>query len=86
MVESNDGFVISKKDLELRGPGEILGIRQSGIPTFKLANMIKHHDILSKTQKDIEDLLLKYKSGKYKEIINFVNSKSKEIFNGYKLS
>lgn len=86
MVQSNDGFVISKKDLELRGPGEILGIRQSGIPTFKLANMIKHNDILSKTQKDIKDLLLKYKSGKDKEIINFVNSKSKEIFNGYKLS
>lgn len=86
MVQSNDGFVISKKDLELRGPGEILGIRQSGIPTFKLANMIKHNDILCKTQEDIKDLLLKYKSGNHKDIINFVNLKSKEIFNGYKLS
>jgi ATP-dependent DNA helicase RecG len=86
MVQSNDGFVISKKDLELRGPGEILGIRQSGIPTFKLANMIKHNDILSNTQKDIKDLLLKYKTGEDNDIINFVNSKSKEIFNGYKLS
>jgi len=86
MVQSNDGFIISKKDLELRGPGEILGIRQSGIPTFKLANMIKHNDILNKTQRDMKDLLLKYKLGEDKEIINFVNSKSKEIFNGYKLS
>ncbi len=86
MVQSNDGFVISKKDFELRGPGEILGLRQSGIPTFKLANMIKHNDILSKTQEDIKKILSKYKLGKDQEIINFVNDKSKEIFNGYKLS
>lgn len=86
MVQSNDGFIISEKDLELRGPGEILGIRQSGIPTFKLANMVKHHDILSKSQKDIKEILKKYKLAEDEDLVSFVNKKSREIFNGYKLS
>jgi len=86
MIQSNDGFKISEKDLELRGPGEILGIRQSGIPMFKLANIVKHHAILSKTQRDIKVLLREYKLGEDQDLINFVNNKSREIFNSYKLS
>lgn len=39
MEESNDGFVLSEKDLEIRGPGEVYGIRQSGVPDFKLASL-----------------------------------------------
>lgn len=84
MVETNDGFKISKKDLELRGPGEILGIRQSGIPEFRLANIIKNNDILIKTQDEIKELLNIYKKGKNKDIIEYVNNKSKNILGGYK--
>jgi len=41
MCETNDGFRIAEVDLELRGPGEIIGTRQSGIPAFKYANLIR---------------------------------------------
>ena len=41
MCETNDGFRISEVDLELRGPGEIIGTRQSGVPVFKYANLVR---------------------------------------------
>lgn len=86
MVETNDGFKISQKDLEIRGPGEILGIKQSGIVEFKIANIIKNNDILIKTQDEIKNILMVYKSGENLEMIEFVNNKSKEILCGYKLN
>lgn len=46
MTESTDGFVIAEKDLELRGHGDLLGYRQSGIPAFKLANIMEDAKIL----------------------------------------
>lgn len=46
MVESTDGFYISEKDLELRGSGDIFGVRQSGFMGFILANPIKDKMIL----------------------------------------
>ena len=46
MVETTDGFRIAEVDLRLRGPGEILGTRQSGMPEFKIANLLEDGDIL----------------------------------------
>ena len=39
--QSNDGFLIAQKDLELRGPGEILGTQQTGIASMKIANIVR---------------------------------------------
>jgi ATP-dependent DNA helicase RecG len=47
MRDTNDGFVIAEEDLELRGPGEFLGQRQSGMPEFVLADLAAHSDLLS---------------------------------------
>lgn len=54
MEESTDGFYIAEKDLELRGPGEIFGVRQHGSLDEKLRLAIKHMDILKKVKDDIK--------------------------------
>ena len=58
MVKSNNGFEIAEKDLELRGPGDFFGIRQHGLPEFKLANLLT----------DVK--LLKLSNDAAKEVIN----------------
>jgi len=45
--DSTDGFVIAQRDLELRGPGELLGTRQTGLPQFRVANLLEDEDLLA---------------------------------------
>lgn len=57
MRQTNDGFLIAEKDLELRGSGEILGIKQSGIPEFKFADLEIHKDLLLAAADDVKLIL-----------------------------
>ncbi len=57
MEESSDGFYIAEKDLELRGPGEIFGMRQHGIPDRCLADMLKYPKVLEDARREAEALL-----------------------------
>ena len=50
MQSTNDGFVISEKDLELRGSGEFFGTKQHGIPEFKIANLFEDMEMLKMVQ------------------------------------
>lgn len=54
MEETNDGFKIAEKDLEIRGPGEIMGTRQAGLPEFRIANLVRDLDILQSARKEAE--------------------------------
>lgn len=64
MEETNDGFKIAEKDLEIRGEGEILGTRQSGIQLFKLANIVRDIKILESARSEAEILLTKDRNSK----------------------
>ncbi len=57
MEETNDGFRIAEEDLAIRGPGEFLGTRQSGLPDFRVANIIRDAEVLSQARKEAFNLI-----------------------------
>lgn len=74
MTDSTDGFYIANKDMELRGFGDILGVRQSGIPNLRLANPLKDQKILSYASTDAKNILKEDidLTGKYKNLKKFI--------------
>jgi ATP-dependent DNA helicase RecG len=62
MKETNDGFRIAEKDLELRGPGEIMGTRQAGLPEFRVGNLVRDLTILEQARNEA-DLYLNKRAG-----------------------
>lgn len=60
MRTTNDGFEIAKKDLELRGPGEILGTRQTGLPAMHIADLMRDAALIPQVQKAAQTILSKY--------------------------
>lgn len=69
MEETNDGFRISEKDLEIRGPGEFFGTRQHGIPELKVANIFKHIKVLKLAQEESKNIFREDKNLNKKEHI-----------------
>ncbi len=49
---TSDGFVLAEKDLEIRGPGELFGVRQSGMPPFRVADLARDLDLLKMARRD----------------------------------
>ena len=58
MCDTNDGFIISEKDLELRGSGDFFGTMQHGLPEFKIANLFEDVGILKLVQSVATKILL----------------------------
>ena len=56
--DSNDGFLIAEKDLELRGPGEVMGTRQTGVVRFKVADLARDADLLDNIQQTGEQIFI----------------------------
>ena len=86
MEETTDGFKISEKDLEIRGPGEFFGTRQHGLPELRVANIFKHMKILKLAQQEAryiisEDLKLQnYENKKLKqEVLKKFENRLEEI-------
>jgi ATP-dependent DNA helicase RecG len=62
MAKTNDGFRIAEKDLELRGPGELLGTKQSGLPEFRIGNIVRDQAILEQAKHEADYYLSKPRS------------------------
>jgi ATP-dependent DNA helicase RecG len=62
MAQTSNGFIIAEKDLELRGPGELLGTKQSGLPEFRIGNIVRDQPFLEKAREEAEFYLAKPKS------------------------
>jgi ATP-dependent DNA helicase RecG len=54
--DTNDGFVVAQRDLELRGPGELLGTRQTGLPDYRIANLVRDAELMPQVKITAETL------------------------------
>ncbi|NMD69468.1 ATP-dependent DNA helicase RecG [Bacillus sp. DNRA2] len=75
MTETNDGFVVSEKDLELRGPGDFFGRKQSGMPEFKLADLVHDYRALETARNDAATLInskVFWESDEYKALRTYL--------------
>jgi ATP-dependent DNA helicase RecG len=75
MEETTDGFKIAEKDLEIRGPGEVMGTRQSGIPAFRIANIVRDQKILEIARREAGYMLIERRNTRETDrLINHVRS------------
>ncbi|MFQ8626326.1 MAG: hypothetical protein ACLSA2_07615 [Candidatus Gastranaerophilaceae bacterium] len=79
MTQTNDGFVIAEKDLQLRGPGEFLGTRQSGLPDLIISDIVRDAKILETARNEAIDFVKTHKINDYPKL-NKVTSL--ELFSG----
>jgi len=83
MRETNDGFLIAETDLKIRGGGEVLGTKQSGLPEFKIASLSAHYDLLKTSNSHAKLILnadpdLSSERGKnIRELLKIFNYKNK---------
>jgi ATP-dependent DNA helicase RecG len=62
MAKTSNGFLIAEKDLELRGPGELLGTKQSGLPEFRIGNLVRDQQLLEHARREADFYLSREKS------------------------
>lgn len=89
MVSTTDGFVIAEEDLKLRGPGDLMGTKQSGLLDFKIASITKDSELMFKTRKLAEHILEKDPQlidPKNKLILQHLKTKQKGQANWGKIS
>ncbi|XDD46839.1 ATP-dependent DNA helicase RecG [Leptospira sp. WS39.C2] len=76
LVTSNDGYYLAEKDLAIRGPGELLGVKQSGLPEFKIADLVADRELLEEAKVDaasiplgdpeeVSELRIRFSEGKF---------------------
>ncbi len=79
MTDTDDGFEIARRDLELRGPGEFFGTKQSGMPEFRIANLVNDFEVLEQARDDAAELTAKpefWSSPAYEGLRDFLRRES----------
>jgi len=77
MTDTNDGFEVARRDLELRGPGDFFGTKQSGLPEFKLADMVADYELLEQAREDASDLVARdsfWQDSSYARLIEWLRN------------
>jgi ATP-dependent DNA helicase RecG len=77
MVSTTDGFRLSEVDLRLRGPGEMAGTRQSGIPEFRVANLMADAELLSLAQQEAKTLVSR--SGDREKLLQAISARTRLV-------
>jgi ATP-dependent DNA helicase RecG len=76
-TSTTDGFKIAEADLELRGPGEIFGVRQSGLPELRTARLVQDQDLIEASRGLLEELFSNNNlDSDYKALYNYLESKA----------
>ncbi|MFA9557420.1 ATP-dependent DNA helicase RecG [Evansella sp. AB-rgal1] len=86
MTDTTDGFELSERDLELRGPGDFFGSKQSGLPEFKVADIVEDYRVLEVARQDAVKLIESeafWKNDQYKKLRDYL--KKQALFNEEKL-
>ncbi len=73
LVETQDGFQISELDLKLRGPGEFLGTKQSGLPAFRVANLIRDREILEWARRTAVDFIERGHKAERARVLRYIH-------------
>ena len=77
MTETTDGFQLAEEDLKLRGPGDFFGKKQSGLPEFKVADMVHDYRALETARQDANQLIehqIIFKNPEYKALLHYLES------------
>ncbi|WP_216828026.1 ATP-dependent DNA helicase RecG [Alkalihalobacterium elongatum] len=86
MTETNDGFTLSERDLELRGPGDFFGQKQSGLPNFKIADVVHDYRALEVARQDAVEFVNSsefWKGDEFKPLVYFLEEQG--LLSGEKL-
>ena len=78
MAETTDGFAIAEKDLELRGPGDFFGTRQSGLPKLRTGDLVRDRDIMEEAHREARRVVAE--GGLTPELLRFVDAQWKDQF------
>ena len=78
MASTNDGFVIAERDLELRGPGDVFGTRQSGLPKLRTGDLVRDRDVMESAHREARRLV--DEGGLTDELKLFVQQRWQEQF------
>lgn len=74
IYENTDGFMIAQADLHLRGPGEFLGVRQSGVPMLKIADLERDADLLETAKSIADEVLNRYPEAVERHLVRWMGS------------